>query len=398
MSNANKRWLLWTPAAAVVLTLALLTIDDSQNSCFLNVCRGGASEGATRQREAASIAVRSRWAELRALDDIASATRLLPAPAPVAGPAALVFGADISQPVREKVRRAIDAERDARAPWHSRGRVAIVVASDTAQLIGPGNERKWRLGRSQTAALRVLPPSPLTQGRCVTVVRLGARGLRDGIVFDPNRPWMDACAFVDAFGAPGQALAAALDSSRWIGAGIFSPSLPDSIRRIRHRSVLTAAGFGALDETPCLGRDTIACAALITDQLSARVTPGTFSEPRGLDIPFPVGASNAYARSAAMLLDAIVAEIGPDAFEKIWRSDAPFAEAYAASNGRPLHELAYDAVRRTYGYRDDRTHGFGANFLRTPLAFAGSSVLVIAFIAGLAWLTARMAPRTRATS
>lgn len=398
MTSATKRWLLWTPAAGLVLMLALLSMDDSRYDCFLNVCQGGAIKSATRQREAASIAVRTRWAELRALDDIAAATRLLPAAIPANGPAAIVFSADIAEPVRQMVRRALDAEREARAPWHSRGRVVVVVASDTAQLIGPGNERQWRLGRSEAVAIRVLPPSALTDGRCVTVIRLRARALREGIVFDPNRPAMDACAFVDAFGVPGRAIAAGLDASRWRAAGILTPSLPDSIGRLRHRIVLAGGAYGSLENTPCLGGDTIACTQLITDQISSRVEYATFSEPGRLDIPFVTGGTDVYGRAASMLLDAIVSDIGPAAFEKVWKSDEPFAAAYAASSGRPLHALAYEAVRSGYGYPDGRATGFGAKATKSPTRFFGSSVLVVAFVAGLALLAQGAAPRARATN
>ncbi len=401
MSNANKRWVLWTPAAALVLFLALLSIDGSRSVCFLNVCQGGAIESATRQRESASLATRLRWAELRALDDIAVAIRLLPPTAPSAaaksGTATVVFSSDLSEPVRQTVRRAIDAERAARAPWHSRGRVVVVVASDTARFVGPGNAREWRLGRSAPVAARVLPPSPLTDGRCVTVIRLRARGMRDGIEFSAHRPRMDACAFVDAFGAPGRALAAALDSSSWRAAGILTPSLPDSIRRLRHRTALAGGFYGTLDETPCLGRDTVACRDLVTAQLSSRGTFGTFTQPGRLDVPFVTGSADDYSLSSSMLLDAIVAEIGPEAFAKVWRSEAQFADAYAESNGRPLHEIAYQAVRSGYGYPDDRATGFGANATKSPVRFFGSSVLAIAFIAGLALLTQWAAPRARAT-
>jgi hypothetical protein len=388
MTNATKRWFLWTPAAAVVAMLALLTLESSGGRCFLNVCGGGTVESATRQRESASIAARMRWAELRAMDDIAVAMRLLPPPSPTTGQASVVFSSDIAEPIRQSVHRALEAERAARAPWHSRGRVAVVVASDTARLIGPGNAREWRLGRSEWVAVRTLPPSPLTDGRCVTIIRLRARGMRDGIVFDPQRPTMDACAMVDAFGAPGRAISAALDSSGWRAAGIFTPSLPDSIRRLRHLAVLSGATLGRFEDLSCLGRDTIACARIITDQLST-------GDPGRLQVPFIIGGSTPYARSASMLLDALVTEIGPAAFEKVWRSDEPFAVAYAASNGRPLHQLAYEAVRRGYGYADGRTTGFGANATKTPVRFFGSSVLGLAFIAGLALLTGRLAPRAR---
>lgn len=390
MTRATRRWWLYTGAAALATALGFGAVEVAQDDrCFLQVCDGyGPLTSASRQHRAAEVVLRRAWTAAATADDLRVAAELL-ARASSRDSLVFAFGADISDSVRRTVRHAIERERAGRLQWQSRGRVAVVVASDTATTRVVGTDRRVRRPSGAWVSVRAVPPNSAFDGRCVVIVRLRGKGLITGVRWNPEIPLMDACSFIDAFGPPGPAIAAALDSGEYRAARIFAPSLPDSLAN-RRRVALMWAYVPGQAMLGCIRNEPGACAQEFNAGISW-TSRGTFEQLGYIAPTVTVTGSQQSPSPRNMAFDALAAELGLEAFDRFWRSDLPLPAAFQAVSSRSLDSTI--ATRRRLFDEYAPTHGFGSRIATRPAATVGSSVLAIACIVGLGFVAARFAPR-----
>ncbi|MDX2184307.1 MAG: hypothetical protein SFW08_10010, partial [Gemmatimonadaceae bacterium] len=174
------------------------------------------------------------------------------------------------------------------------------------------------------------------------------------------------CVFVSAFGLPGTAIRAWLDSTEWIAAtGWLVPTVREPVQRAKRfpeRSVAAtlrvfdaldpwrgAARFDAAPLLSCIGgRDTGCVDAAMMPQRSrlpdvARPAFGVLRLPiwRTYEVLPEVGADGELYNGdhqifAADLLPTLLRELGPVRFQRVWQSSLPLPESYARETGEPF--------------------------------------------------------------
>lgn len=392
MSAVNRRWLVAVATCCALAALLILPASVQTVTCTMGVCDNGQYQGARIQLAASRQHAEALTTQLREAAALSLAARVLPRAAAVGEPI-VWFAPDVPGRVRQSFVAALDSERAARKPWAGRGRVAVLVVTDTARSINGVRLAYGPVGRMAT---RALLPSPNTGNRCVTVVYLRSLALRNGVNHDRSRPLLDACAFFDAFGTPGPNIAASLDSGRYDGARIYTPGATDSLRRRYARGSLlgwslahwpNAAGCAAGSDERC---EALIRARLVETRFGYRY-PATAAVQR-----LPVTTEWSDGRNGSALLDVVAADIGPERFARLWTSNATFVDAYREVTGRSIANLVRPVAAQLFEPAGRRT-GFGARATIDTSRTIGSGVLVIATIALLAMCAERLARRPRPT-
>ncbi|HVZ47608.1 MAG TPA: hypothetical protein VG916_02380, partial [Gemmatimonadaceae bacterium] len=195
-------------------------------------------------------------------------------------------------------------------------------------------------------------PSATTHGWCVSVVRLGPVGARQGVSWVPRQPLFDACGFHYAFGQPSAELHAVLARLSYETARAYRFALDDSIRRRAGRVEWDAD----LDAYACTRGSDSACVAYGKSLVGA----GPRSEsPVGhyvLGGALATTSVRAGTATSPSRMDRIALELGPARFREFWthtgeRGPGGPGDAAFADFGRPA---AAEAMR---GERGDRRFG-----------------------------------------
>jgi hypothetical protein len=290
----------------------------------------------------------------------------------------------VSPAARAAVTAAIGRERASYGVATGQAPVAVLVVLDTASRVG--GVRGGPPGHSTQA----IWPSEATHGWCVSVVRLGAAGARDGVPWVPRQPLFDACGFYYAFGQPGPGLHAVLAGLNYETARAYRYALDDSVRR----RLGGAAGYGAdLDTYACsLGSDA-ACVAYGKALIGAGPRRAS---PVGRYVPPPsLGTTSVKSGTETSIsrLDRLALELGPARFREFWmhtgdaRAGGP-GDAAFAEFGRPVAMAAMQDARadRRFGVAPPQPIG----------GQAADAVLTLLAVAILAAGAARLAGRPTA--
>jgi hypothetical protein len=299
--------------------------------------------------------------------------------APATAGVTIWYDTDVPQAVRTDVSRRIAAEDSARGSWRAKGRVGVLVLTDTATKID-GVTMPWGYNSGLTVSTSVLPISGETGGRCVAVVRIGHLAL-SGTRIPAERRLLDACAFYDAFGAPGTQVAAWLATERFAYARELSFAPPDSAELKAARWGYNDFAYTDENFSRCAADDAAGCLAT----LHAPIADFNWYYWPDASVSSPAGAQEITQRARgfrATLLDAMVRDIGPDRFLRVWQSPRAIDEAYLDATGEPLAAWVH---RRAVAISGPYHIG--------PLPTATSAILTLIALAICGALTLRFARR-----
>jgi hypothetical protein len=264
-----------------------------------------------------------------------------PAASPVSAAYEIVLHKGVPASFEGAVRQRADRFFDDLPRQDSSVRVIIALMLDTTRATSdvPLHRTNWRLSAD------IFPPDSSTRNACVVVLRaMNQRAL----IEPPATVGADACYWYKAYGAPGHGVATLIDSTR-------GSLIAERGRRTSHYlddplyfRFLMGSDSRMLR---CASGDRRVCARIIS------VTPDGREDVIGrLRTPGWIGYGRYYSTFSdlipATLLRRIEREVGPDVFHQIWKSDAPFAEAFAEARGIEFAEWVHDLiVERAPPYR-----------------------------------------------
>jgi hypothetical protein len=224
----------------------------------------------------------------------------------------------------------------------------------------------------------VLPATAANGNHCVTIVRLRHRALSGEVSLPSDRLPLDGCAFTDAFGAPGPKIAEWLRAERYAYArrlSVAQPELPS--KRVRY-----PYDQGSIQSMQCRGGDDAACIQA-TEQSQTWYRLYHYVPPWAA--PSDVESAELYRDMGAFdetFLEAMVRDLGPARFQRMWRSQKPLPEAYFDETGEPFAGWVRGRLTQFYG-----TYHTG------PLPTPSSALLAIVAILAMAAISIRWAPR-----
>ncbi|HEY2851075.1 MAG TPA: hypothetical protein VGI97_14440 [Gemmatimonadaceae bacterium] len=291
------------------------------------------------------------------------------------------FDSDVPTPVRQRVSQLIGAEEASRGTWRGKSGVGVLVLTDTASAV---DGVQVKLGfNTLISSTTMVRPVPQAGGRCVTIIRIGRGWLQRADTIAGDRHLLDGCAFYDAFGSPGAQIRAWMDSSNAGFARALSFAPPDSVSLKRARWGFYDFWYSDDRFVRCAGNKLQECSALLREPTVYMAwRPGNDAS-----VPMPVELQ-AYAEPSrgfnATLLDAMVRDIGPERFERVWQSPKSLDAAYLDATGEPLAAWVH---RRAVTL--DGPYHIG------PLPTTTSAILTLATLVLLAGLTIRFAQRPR---
>jgi hypothetical protein len=313
-----------------------------------------------------------------AMREFATGHTAVSAPAKVS----IWFDADVPPAARRRISELVTAENSARGRWHGAGSVGVLVFTDTATSIDRV-PMPWGYNSALTLSTKVLPPIKEIGDRCVTVIRVGRAALIAPDTISADRQLLDACAFTDAFGTPGPQIQA------WLLAGHMG--FARSLSLVIHDSAATP-GWASYDflysndaYSRCAGDDLPSCSSLLSE------APGyywwDYWHDRSVSMPSESSElTQAAGGFSATLLDAMVRDLGPDRFQRVWQSPRSFDAAYLGVTGEPLAAWVHRQVVARSG-----PYHIG------PLPTATSAILTLFTIAASLAISVRMARRPAAT-
>ena len=290
------------------------------------------------------------------------------------------FESDVPASARLRVSQLISAEQASRGSWHGKSPIAVLVFTDTAATFA-GVRLPWGFNGPLIASTTMLRATPGSDGRCVAVVRIGRRVLRGEDSIPSDRHLLDGCAFYDAFGSPGPQIRAWMDSSSAGFGRNLSFAPPDSATIKQSRWGFYDFWYSDWRFARCAGNDLTQCSALL--QLPTISWLWRWANDPSVPVPaepqaynFPTPGFN------ATLLDAMVREIGPERFERVWQSPKSIDSAYFDVTGESLASWVH---RRAVTL--DGSYHIG------PLPTATTAILTIVTIACALALSVRFAQR-----
>jgi hypothetical protein len=293
------------------------------------------------------------------------------------------FDSDVPAAMRRDVSQLLGTDESARGNWHGKGGVGVLVFTDTATTVD-GNRLPWGYNSGLIASTTMLLPTRETGDRCVTVIRIGHFALISGGTIPPDRALLDGCAFYDAFGKPGPQIAAWLDSSKVGYARTLSFAQPDSATLHPRRWGYEESFYSDDGFARCAANDLPACSAMIREP----ILNFYWRYWHDTSVPAPMEAIESDRRARgfnATLLDAMVREIGPERFDRVWQSPKSLDSAYFDATGEPLVAWIHTRVVAM-----DGPYHIG------PLPTATSAILTIVTIVLSLALSVRFARRPAA--
>jgi hypothetical protein len=344
--------------------------------------------GWSRRQAARLHHVRELIVEFRAAGDIELARSAFGSTDGAVGEPELVFEPAVPAAQRAEVIRALAAERAQRGEFKGRGKVGVVVGTDSAFRVGGRSIGIWP-GGSRAARTRVVTPSPLTGDRCVSVVRIGKEWGESGEGGPGAASLLDACAFYDAFGAPGPQIQRELRADNLEFARGYRQTVAETDRSSRPFAMADYANqpyrrSRIVSSLACRAGLDSACLALTYGMaerldLAATFWTGAAATRNGISAESPWS----WLSTSAYTLEALAHDLGPARFARVWQSSGALADAYHSETGERLAQWS----RR----REERLGGVYVAGPWTPPLSAGLSLLFVAAVAGL---TIRYVPRT----
>ena len=199
-----------------------------------------------------------------------------------------------------------------------------------------------------------------------------------------RRGLLDGCAFYDAFGTPGPQIAAWLTSERFEFARSLSFAPPDSAATAAERWGYDNYFWTDERYARCGGGDLESCSAMLREPRSIYIW--TYRNDNSVAPPAESQEITEPSRGFnATLLNALVRDIGPERFERVWQSPQPLEAAYLAATGEPLA-----------AWVNRRVVAFGGPYHIGPLPTPTSALLTILAIVLALALSSRLAQRPRA--
>jgi hypothetical protein len=324
----------------------------------------------------------SLWYAYQSARDVETAMRVFGAQsAKSSGPQDPVvwFDSDVPALARLQVNNAIAAERAARGAWRGHGAVGVLVFTDTATTIG-GVPMSWGTYAGNTVMTQLIPPSKSTGDRCVTVIKLG-RHAAHGEAF-PDGRLLDGCAFYDAFGAPGPAIAAWLAQENFRVARSLSFAPPDMVRNLVRPTDYEAI-FDNASLVRCAGGDLAACPSLMHRDQSRPIYYSDWYGGPDRSIPPSDESSRRFnSLGGSSYLEALMRDLGPGRFQHMWQSTKSLEDGYFEATGEPLAAWLH---RQTVMY--DGAYHIG------PLPTPTSALLTMIAVLALAAASVRWAVR-----
>jgi hypothetical protein len=382
-----KQWIAGCVLGCLVLAVALLPPQATDDPFYRWTPRWSAHErGLNLRVQSRQVHGRLLWIAYRHAHDVDVAQREFAAPAARGTPAGdlpVWFDADVPEATRREESRTLNAHESARAVWRGTAGVGVLVSTDTATSID-GARLPWGYNSGLIVSTKVLPPTRATGGRCVTVIRIGQVALHTAGAIAPDRTLLDACAFYDAFGQPGPHIASWMDSTNAGFARALSFAPPDSTSIKLSRWGYDDFFYGDERFARCAASDLAACSAMVGEP--AVNFYWRFWNDVSVSAPAEATEDNQRARGfSATLLDAMVRDIGPERFERVWQSPKSLDAAYFDATGEPLAAWVH---RRTVAL--DGPYHIG------PLPTATSAILTVVTILLSLALSVRLARRPTA--
>jgi len=383
MTVTPMRWASACVLACLVLGVLLLPPDPSPDQFAEWSPRWTAHEQTlTKQLNARQIHSRMLATAYQAASDADVARRVAAqlASASARNGPSIWFDSDVPASARSRVSQLIAAEQTSRGSWRGKSPVGVLVFTDTAATLA-GARLPWGFNGPLIASTTMLRATPGADGRFMAVVRIGRRVLRGEDSIPSDRHLLDGCAFYDAFGSPGAQIRAWMDSSTAGFGRDLSFAPPDSATVKQSRWGFYDFWYSDWRFARCAGNDLPECSALLrmptvswqwrwANDLSVPVP----AEPQAYNYPTP-GFN-------ATLLDAMVREIGPERFERVWQSPKSIDSAYFDVTGESLASWVH---RRAVTL--DGPYHIG------PLPTTTTAILTIVTIACALALSARFARR-----
>ncbi|MFI5232461.1 MAG: hypothetical protein ACHQSE_08105 [Gemmatimonadales bacterium] len=385
MAMTLKRWIGACVLGCLALAVALLPPQAADDTFYRWTPRwSGREQGLNVRVEGRYEHAHLLWVAYRHAHDAGIAQHEFASkPGTTAGDVSVWFDADVPEATRREVGEALNANESERGSWRGKGRVGVLVFTDTATSID-GVHLPWGYNRGLIVSTKVLPPTPATGDRCVTVIRVGHVALHTAGAIPPDRALLDGCAFYDAFGQPGPHIAAWMDSTHAGFARALSFAPPDSTSITLSRWGYDDFFYGDERFARCAASDLAACSAMVKEP--AVNFFWRFWHDASVPAPAEATEDNQRARGfSATLLDAMVRDIGPERFERVWQSQKSLDSAFFDATGEPLGAWVH---RRTVAIHGPYHIG--------PLPTATSAILTIVTIVLSLALSARFAQRPAA--
>ncbi len=294
------------------------------------------------------------------------------------------FAPDVPELLHRQVNELLANERAARGEWHGHGAVGVMVVTDTAtKLDGVTLPSLYDRDRSMNTV--VLPATPANGNHCVTVIRLRHRALAvPQSPLSTDRLPLDGCAFTDAFGAPGPKIAEWLRAARYSYARRLSLEEP----KPADKRFYARYDLGDITSMQCRGGDDAACVEA-AQGTGARRDSWWDSYWNDLSVRAPdesVERSGEIGGFELTFLEAMVRDLGPARFQRMWRSQKPLPQAYFDETGEPFAGWVRGRLVQFYG-----------PYHTGPLPTPNSMLLTIVAILAMAAISIRWAPRPYAT-
>lgn len=241
----------------------------------------------------------------------------------------VISGRDVPASVVGLVQKAAARAYGTLSPRDSTVRIVISVALDTVSAYD--GVPLQRAGR--TTSSDVFVPGAVDANACVIVIRL-----MNPRVFPSNRAgFVDGpCYWYGRYGIPGRGVATLLDSTR-------SRAILNHGRVGYSTLAYEASQYFTLPLNACRSGDKDACAGILLSPpqrvpaLALVRTPGWIGDGRGEGFGY-------YSFPSTGVLQVIERDLGAEAFERLWKSDLAFPEAFASIRGVPLGEWIYGVI------------------------------------------------------
>ena len=338
MAITAKRWGIGCVLACLVLAVMLLPPQPNDDPFYQWTPRWSVREEVLTTRvQNRHIHGNLLWLAYRHARDEELAQREFGGkPSSAGGSAAMSvwYDTDVPAATRRAVSTLLGADESSRGTWRDKGGVGVLVLTDTATTIDR-IRLPWGFNSGLIVSTKVLPPTRTTGDRCVAVIRVGRLALTGGGTIPADRSLLDGCAFYDAFGKPGPQVAAWLDSTNLSFARSLSFAPPDSITLNLSKWGYENYIYGDVRFTRCAAGDFSACTAMLSD----RGTSIYWRFWHDNSVPIPAEGQEITQRGrgfSATLLDAMVRDIGPERFERVWQSPKALDVAYFDVTGEQL--------------------------------------------------------------
>ncbi len=269
----------------------------------------------------------------------------------VAGEPIVSFSTDVPDVARRTITSHLTSERAARGDWHGNGAVGVLIKTDTATTFN-GESTTWLWGYSYSVSSQVFPPTAENGEHCVTVIRLGHNAIKALVGRDTiasRAQLLDACAFYDAFGAPGPEIARWMQSELFDYGRLLDMSPPDSTSKPSPSWARDNYYYNDFPASKCSAGEDEWCfksvnRRAVDDRYEDAFSFGQENYWRWSDRSVPKIPRSSYQsvnRTGLYVdhqpfLESMVRDLGPARFQRVWKSPKALPDAYFDVTGEML--------------------------------------------------------------